>query len=639
MIYLVVGHRGVGKTLWLKKVRRIFTDFQATYSSGLPDRFLDLDREIEKKTSRIIRDFFSENNSSKTGLAKSEKNFRRIETKTLMDLIDKYKDQKQRVFIAIGAGFKQKLPGFCHIIHLIRETDTSGRVFLDRPRLRKNKTPYKEFMSLYPLRENFYKNIRDESLVLPEWDFKFDEVEKLLFDLKTTTHIKSIITLNKNHLPLSSKKWPDFIKKRISWGSSFFELRDDQLSSKELELLLKIIPKKKQLLSFRKSGNSLFLNRIGLNLKKTSPIFDWPLEKGKPPVSPPVLSLHERKKEPFDKLCNKLLQYKAYHFKLALPVYSLKELMQGHFWFLEDPKRRSFMPVSPDGGISGRWRWYRQIFGPQMKLNFIRESREGIADQPFLYEHLLSLNVGKKRTHKKIFAALLGNPVAHSASPAFHREFFGQYGIIFVKIPITEAEFTQENLCILRKMGLIFSAVTSPLKKKAFQICDKPDFSARSFQSVNTLILQGQEWMGSHTDQYGIRELFKKAGIRKSEESLALWGGGGLKKMLEKELPFADCYSARTGKKLNKSSIHKKPRVVIWALGRSRMANCVFPNPSWKPQLVVDLNYTENSPGLEYALRVGAKYISGKAMFIKQAKKQQSLFLRQYPLNSEKLSV
>ena len=438
MIYLIVGHRGVGKTLWLEKVRKLFKNFHKTHSSDPLDRFLDLDQEIEKKTNRNVSDFFSENNLSSVGSENLEKNFREVENQTLMELIDKYKDQKQRVFIAIGAGFKQKLPFFCHVIHLIRETDICGRVFLDRPRLRKNKTPYKEYCLLYPDRENFYKNIRDESFVLPEWDFKFNEAEKLLFSLKTIPHLKSIITLNRHQLPIRSEKWAEFIKKRISWGFSFFELRDDQLNSKELKLLLKIIPQKKQLLSFRKSGDSLFLNLIGLkrnkpnlekshqSLKKTFPlpVFDWPLEKGKPPASPFVLSLHERKKEPFEQLCNKLLQYKAHHFKLAVPVYSFKELMLGHLWFLEDPKHRSFLPVSPDGEIPGVWRWYRQIFGPQMKLHFIRESRSGITDQPFLYEHLLSLSVDEKKNKEKLFAAILGSPVVHSASPAFHREFF-----------------------------------------------------------------------------------------------------------------------------------------------------------------------------------------------------------------------
>ena len=62
------------------------------------------------------------------------------------------------------------------------------------------------------------------------------------------------------------------------------------------------------------------------------------------------------------------------------------------------------------------------------------------------------------------------------------------------------------------------------------------------------------------------------------------------------------------------------------------MSSCVFPPAPWKPQLVLDLNYTEDSPGREYALLVGADYISGKLMFEYQAKKQQKFFskIKQY---------
>ncbi len=662
MIYLIVGHRGVGKTFLLKKLKKNFKNFYGIKVTQAKYRFLDLDQQIEKKTGQKVADFFSANPSRN----KLQKNFRELEKQTLKELIDQYKVLKQKVFIAVGAGFKGSVPSFCHVIHLIRETDSAGRVFLDRPRLRRDKSPYEESKAFYLKRENFYRSIKTESLVLPEGDLEFKEGEKLLLGL-TSIPLKSIITLNKNSLPALRDKWLDFIKKRISWGLSFFELRDDELKNEELEFLLKIIPTEKQLLSFRKPGDSFFLSYIDLKTTfPAGPVYDWSLEKGKPLIPPPVLSLHKRnKKETLDKSFQKLMAEKAFHFKLALPIYSFKELMQGHLWFLEDPVRRSFLPVSLGKKKSGRWRWYRQIFGPQMKWHFIKESLSGIADQPFLYEHLLSLRAypfffkNRKPLGQIPFSAVLGDPIIHSASPAFHREFFKQYGLAFVKIPMKEEDFTRENLCVLKSFGLVFSAVTSPLKKKAFKICDSADFSAREVRSVNTLILKDQKWIGSNTDLYGLQALLKEAGIRKPENSMSkivVWGGGGVRKILEKELPFADFYSARTGQKRDlsffkrnsdkhftleggaESSLNGPPQQglpldIIWALGRSRQADCVFPPSFWKPRRVVDLNYTEDSPGLEYALKVGAEYTSGKTMFLNQAKKQQSLFLRHYKLN------
>ena len=654
MIYLIVGHRGVGKTLWIEKIKTVLADFCKPDFIKKTFFFLDLDEEIEKKTGKTIDALLSDSKNCddlNTQQNKTNQNnnielaFRLMEQKTLNELIGKYKDIDGQVFIAVGAGFewnfKKKIHPFCHIIHLIRETDSHGRVFLDRPRLRINKKPYEEYMSLYPEREKIYQKIKDESFMLPEQDFEFKEAEKFLFSQKSNNKLNAIITLNKNSLPSRGEKWQSFIDKRLSWGLRFFELRDDQLSSDELNLLLKLIPAEKQLLSFRKPETSCFFKK-----DLSSLVWDWPIEKGSPSCLPPIVSLHERKKEDFDQLCKQLLQYKAGHFKLAVPVRNFKELMQGHLWFLENPEHRSFLPVSvKENKAPGLWRWYRQIFGPLMKLHFIRESQSEIPDQPFLYEHLISISV--KKNNQPLFAAVFGDPVIHSASPAFHRKFFAQYGMVFTKITMNEKEFTKQNLYVLQKMGLAFAVVTSPLKKKAFQICDEVDFSARSAQSVNTLVFKNQKWLGSSTDRYGLQALLKEAGINeafknkfqavKNQKCIVVWGGGGMKKILEKQLPFASFYSARTGQKLigqdnntlkQQEKLHICSLIVVWAVGRNRMPSCVLPPVSWKTRLVVDLNYTEDSPGLEYALMAGAKYVSGKLMFKYQAKKQQEDFLK-----------
>ena len=148
-------------------------------------------------------------------------------------------------------------------------------------------------------------------------------------------------------------------------------------------------------------------------------------------------------------------------------------------------------------------------------------------------------------------------------------------------------------------------------------MCDVKDHYVDSISSVNTLVVKNRRILGYNTDGYGLRALLKEAKIdellNQKERNIVVWGGGGMKQVLKKKLPLAYFYSARTGKSLRPCP--GKVDVVIWAVGRSRMANCMFPPGLWKPRLVVDLNYTEDSPGLEYALLSKAKYISGKVMF------------------------
>ena len=697
MIYLIVGHRGVGKTLWLKKLEKLFASFQKT--GVQTPLFFDLDKIVEKATQRSIHSYFQDQESQKV--------FRCLEHTVLMGLINKYKFKKRVVFIALGAGFEWKTFGLfpfvsglesqliepsgtlspalrdrhsvktdettgsrlgaelqpiepsgtlspalrdrhsvktdettgsrlgaesqliepsgtlspaLRVVHLVRETDSHGRVFLDRPRLCKNKSPYEEYMFFYPQRERVYQQVRTESFVLPEQDFECSKAEELFFaqelfpDSQTLNDHNSnlkilqgaIITLNKKSLPVRIDQWPAFIQKRLSWGLSFFELRDDQLSSKELEYLLSIIPKHKQLLSFYSKKNYFFKKIIEAKkecdgvvqdsrvLRKVSggtkeapsvePVIwvDWPLEKGQPAFSPSnkmgiIASLHERKGgESIRGLGQKLIQHKADHFKLAVLVKSFSELLEGHLWFLQDPQNRSFLPISAQNSIESqkgreplflpqnrKWAWYRQVFGPYMKMNFIREGPSFVPDQPFLnqtarkpvsfvqaatLENSRSIHkalqhkgfkqakptgfvkgaalgaistlrvVDKKQEKPKtsisslralkksvgpLFCAVFGDPVVHSASPAFHRAFFEKQGMVFVKIQMTEEEMTEENMGILQKMGLRFSAVTSPLKQKAFAVCDVADSPARSLKAVNTMIWKDERWFGYNTDLHG----------------------------------------------------------------------------------------------------------------------------------------
>ncbi len=604
MIYLIIGHRGVGKTHWLKNIEKLFSKYKKTV------KCFDLDQEIEKVAGKKIDEL----------LLKNERKFRALERKTLHSLVHYHHFKKHPVCISVGAGFSGNFPFFCRIIHLIRETDHSGRVFFNRPRLKKTLSPFEEYLLFYPKRQKFYREKSDESFVLPEYNFRLNPLMDLFFGLKKGK-LRATLTVNKNSLPKNKKNWKEFIDKRLNWGLKFFELRDDELLSSELKILMKLIPKEKQLLSFRKLGDSVFFTQ---DLRSMA--WDWPIEKEGSFFHPPIVSLHKRMKSLNDTL-KKLETYKeSSHLKLAVPIQNLEELLQGHKWFLKDPKRRSFLPFSTESCLSSEhWRWYRQIFGPMMHLHFIRESADGVKDQPFLHEAVHPHLNGSQK-----FLAVLGDPIAHSASPATHQALCKKHGMKFVTIRMNEKNLTKKNLNILKQLGLVAFAVTSPLKKKVLKLCSQSSREARITQSVNTMILKQGKWYGATTDSFGLKKLLSHV---MRENQVAIWGGGGLKKILEKTLPLATFYSARTGKKIKGPINPLPPKFVIWAVGRSRMKNCVLPPFAWKLKKLIDLNYTKDSPGLEYALLSGTEYVSGKKMFAYQAKKQKEIFLKGIRLN------
>ncbi|MCB0421254.1 MAG: shikimate synthase, partial [Bdellovibrionales bacterium] len=82
--------------------------------------------------------------------------------------------------------------------------------------------------------------------------------------------------------------------------------------------------------------------------------------------------------------------------------------------------------------------------------------------------------------------------------------------------------------------------------------------------------------------------------------------------------PMARFFSARTGQQIDGPESDQSPKVIIWAVGRSRQASCQWPPQHWLVESVIDLNYTLDSPGLEYAETIGADYTSGKTMFVEQ---------------------
>ena len=88
-------------------------------------------------------------------------------------------------------------------------------------------------------------------------------------------------------------------------------------------------------------------------------------------------------------------------------------------------------------------------------------------------------------------------------------------------------------------------------------------------------------------------------------------------------MPQARVFSARTGHERATSDTTSswQPDAVIWAVGRERLNR--WPPASWRPQLVIDANYSEDSPGREYALTTGARYLAGDAWFKRQAAEQR----------------
>jgi shikimate 5-dehydrogenase len=193
---------------------------------------------------------------------------------------------------------------------------------------------------------------------------------------------------------------------------------------------------------------------------------------------------------------------------------------------------------------------------------------------------------------------------------------------------MTEKEWRSGALEFLRLLGLRWAAVTSPLKGVAFETSRCVDALSAEMNAVNTLKWNapGAEWLGANTDIAGLKIAVDEA---KPLGPVAVWGGGGTLAVIQKVIPDAQVFSSRTGENRLPDGVRAgefNPQTVVWAVGRSRENEGRFPPQSWRPRLVFDLNYADDSPGREYAFAQGCRYFSGLSMFKAQAAAQRSFW-------------
>ncbi len=526
---------------------------------------LDLDQEMEMAHKLKIRDIFE----------KGEGYFRDFEQRVLNEIIGQAEGP---TIIACGAGIEHLPPG-PNVVWLRRSTDAMGRSFLNRPRLNDKVSPFREYMERFPSREKRFKSLCHEELWLPEG--YESGMEDFLLSVQNWS-LPYELTL----LPENFRNFQAFWNKRASWNLRHIELRDDLLSPQQIEEAMAMLPDNKIIYS-RRGQSDVWHDNVKM---------DWPRELGLPPKPPYIMSIHQRR-ESLNETLAEMSGAECHIQKVAVEIRTFSELERGHQWWLESPRDRAFLPRSKDG----RWRWYRSLFGRAMPVHYFREGDGSGLDQPMLWQTLYQPAVSGH------FAAVLGSPIEQSRSPVEHLQFFALSKTPIVAIPIEEARW-EEAWPILGKLGLAFAAVTSPLKHKAGALVAMP--------AANTLWKTKGKWKGANTDVMALKVLAEDI---EEYQTIWLWGGGGIRPSVQEAFPNVKMIKARSG-----SSDPNSPDLVMWAVPRSREFK--WPDDTVTPKMVLDLNYTDDSPGLEWAASHNLRYTSGLRMFKLQAEFQREIW-------------
>ena len=126
--------------------------------------------------------------------------------------------------------------------------------------------------------------------------------------------------------------------------------------------------------------------------------------------------------------------------------------------------------------------------------------------------------------------AVIGNPIAHSKSPAIHAAFARQTGqdLIYDRILGDPDDFAGEVHRFMAAGGLGLN-VTVPFKEPAWALADERSPGAELAGAVNTLIrLADGRLRGDNTDGVGlVRDLADNHGFRFTGARVLLLGAGG----------------------------------------------------------------------------------------------------------------
>ncbi|MEI6461632.1 MAG: shikimate dehydrogenase [Verrucomicrobiota bacterium] len=148
---------------------------------------------------------------------------------------------------------------------------------------------------------------------------------------------------------------------------------------------------------------------------------------------------------------------------------------------------------------------------------------------------------------------VLGDPIAHSLSPAMHNAAIAALvpthpklaGLHYHRLHITAAELSLA-LPLLRNKGFIGLNLTVPHKIQALELVTQLSPEARQAASVNTLTIDGAGWAGHTTDGRGfIEALRENSGHSVQGRDIILLGAGGAARAVAAACLTENCRSLK----------------------------------------------------------------------------------------------
>lgn len=147
----------------------------------------------------------------------------------------------------------------------------------------------------------------------------------------------------------------------------------------------------------------------------------------------------------------------------------------------------------------------------------------------YTLEDLVSRDVLDAEADKPAKLAVLGFPIAHSASPRMHQPALDANGIDarYIRLEVEQGKIP-EAFARMRALGFIGCNVTVPHKLEAMAACDEVHPDARALGAVNTVRFDADATRGFNTDGPGFANAIQADfGVPLGSLTVTIAGAGG----------------------------------------------------------------------------------------------------------------
>lgn len=128
-----------------------------------------------------------------------------------------------------------------------------------------------------------------------------------------------------------------------------------------------------------------------------------------------------------------------------------------------------------------------------------------------------------------VTACVFGNPIEQSKSPIIHEMFAAEFGLplVYTKRFAPKDGFEHSATQFFSSKNSIGANVTMPFKHDALKWVDSLSSQAKRAGAVNTIIRDGERFIGDNTDGYGLVADLQSHKVSLANANILIIGAGG----------------------------------------------------------------------------------------------------------------